>query len=152
MAVVYRNQITKGYIAPLRYVHDGIRFRYKLWWPEMREAHMKKVRACATEEEATKVVCVMVQWSLVDWNLNYPENHPDALKAGQAVPITLDVITNELMSHVRHRIASIMSCQSESDIDPLDEVEAQMKQLEDRAASRTPEQLMREADEAMVKN
>jgi len=153
MATIYPGQVFPAYIAPQHNVHGPIRFSYKGMWPDFRQKYFIDLRACGDDMAAGEAIIASTMKLLItEWNLKYPEDHPDKSKAGQPVPITEDAIKKDVMSHVKNRMINIMTWGDTSDVDPDAPLTKQLKVVEQKVAGKRLEELMAEADAAMVGN
>jgi len=133
--------VCKGYIDGLRYVHGPVRFRYNALWPEGRTAYFKKLESLPSAKAKEIYQAGFVAKRLiVDWNQTYCSASD---QAGEPLPITAEAFS-ALDDMVQGRMVRIMFRQSESDLDPEDPVEDQLKTMMD--SDRTAEEALAELD------
>lgn len=152
MATVYPGQVFPGYIKPQHGVHGPIRFSYKGLWPEARAQYFRQLQAASTDEEGEAVAISTMKMCLVQWNLKYPENHPNKKKAGKPVPITEDALQNDVMVHLRNHIMNVLTWAIPSDVDPEEPLESKIEKINQKASGKSIAELIAEADAALVGN
>ena len=152
MATIYKKQLFQGYIKPQHNVHGPIRFTYKGLWPFLRAKYFADIRAANDDEAGEAVAISTMAGAITQWNLVYPDHHPDQEKRNKPVPINAEVIRDELMTHVRNHMMGIITFGIDSDVDPEATIAEQMKQIQQKASRKTLAEIMAEGDEALVGN
>lgn len=124
-----------------------------MMWPAFRAWYLDKIRKTANNEEAELVAADTVAGLLTEWNVTYPENHPDASLRGKPVPITPDVLLKDCYPPTYNRLMNVVLGMTEGDVDPEDSVAEQLKTV--RNQSYSPDELQKllaEADAEKVGN
>lgn len=152
VATVYKGQVFAGYIAQIPGVDEPIRWKFRGMWPALRAKYAKELEACTTPEEQESLIIATMARMIIEWNLKYPDTHPDEKKRGQHVPVDAEVIRDDLMTHVRNRIMAISTWQQFSDVDPQQAIAEHEKAIQAKANGKSAAELFEEIDGHLVKN
>ncbi len=152
MATCFKGQVFKGYLAMVPGVDGPIRWKYRGMWPAARTKYLKDLAACSSEDDQEVLQLSTMAKMIVEWNIKYPDNHPDPAKRGQVVPIDATVIRDDIMVHVRNLLMAVSSWQKFSDLDPLDSVKDQEQTVRAKADGKSAADMFDEVDDALVKN
>ena len=133
--LVFEGKTAKFYLRGVRNVHGPIRGRFRVMWPDFRAKYLETIRGSKDNKEAELWSAKAVASLLSEWNVTYPNDHPNEDLRGKPVPITPDVLLKECYPPTYNRLMNVVLGMSEGDIDPDDSIEDQLKTVDNQNKS-----------------
>lgn len=131
----FKGRTTKFYLPAVRYVHGPVRGRYKVAWPEYRAKYLEMMRGNMEAKEKELLTAKVVADLVTEWNLTYSDDDPRDELRGKPLPITPEILMNETYPQSYLRLQNVILGFSESDIDPDDPVDSQLRTADNRKKS-----------------
>lgn len=152
--MIFDGMTRKGYVPERQYVFQAVRFWYRPLTVGMRAKYLDTIDRQTTVVGRESVSCGMLALQLVDWDLHYAADHPDAEKRSQKVPTNdPDLLYQTLDPFLQRAVTGIIVGIFASALDPQDTVDERVAAAQQEGL--TPRQMMEllsQQETAQVKN
>jgi hypothetical protein len=129
MRMVHDGMTVPGFLRGVDEKDTPLRFRYRTVSPLQRAEFQDMVKSVDKIEDRELLAGKMVAKFVKEWDQKYPEDWPEQKLAGKPVPITSEIVCNNIHPTIFSRLFNIVMGSGVSDPDPKDSADKQQEQI-----------------------
>lgn len=129
MRMVHDGLTISGFLRGVDEKDTPLRFRYRTVSPLQRAEFQDMVKSVEKIQDRELLAGKMVAQFVKEWDQRYPEDWPEPKNAGKPVPITSEIICNNIHPTIFSRLFNIVMGSGVPDPDPKDSTDKQQEAI-----------------------